>query len=186
MTREARSIFLVGITLFIYALIGLIKDGGIVFPFPLKDFFLFAIVFQYIYWHHKDKLIIATLGLSAFLGAIGHPLLWESVLPYEDYTALVHTPAFLYVKYISMFLLLVWGIIYAVRQKNMSATALSIKGIIIVSIAPFLEFSFVMYLPAIGYLLLSYSSFKTPVSKPFHLVWYLLLMFEVMKLLSFG
>ncbi|MDX2360808.1 MAG: hypothetical protein QNK23_08370 [Crocinitomicaceae bacterium] len=186
MTREARSIFLVGITLFLYALIGFIKEGAILFPFQLRDFALFIVVVQYIFWFHKDKTTIFTLGIGSLLGVLGHPLFLETIFPTEEYEKIMLSDEILYVKYISLSLVLLWAIIFIIRQKNILSISISLIGLSLIILGFLSNMDVLIYTNILGYLLLVISAYKYPSTKPFHLIWSLFLMFEVVKLLSFG
>lgn len=53
MSREKRTVFIVILTLLVYALTQFFESGVFLFPFPLFDVILLLISFQFIYWNRK-------------------------------------------------------------------------------------------------------------------------------------
>lgn len=53
MSREKRTVFIVILTLLVYALTQFLESGVFLFPFPLFDAILLLISFQFIYWNRK-------------------------------------------------------------------------------------------------------------------------------------
>ncbi len=53
MSRERRTVFIVSLTLLIYALTQFLESGVFILPFPIFDFILLVISLQFIYWNRK-------------------------------------------------------------------------------------------------------------------------------------
>ncbi|MGY8927367.1 MAG: hypothetical protein ACKVJC_08740, partial [Flavobacteriales bacterium] len=60
MQKENKLIFLIALTLTVYATSIYLQQGAFIFPFPLNPILLLLVTARFFFWH-KDK------GLSAFL-----------------------------------------------------------------------------------------------------------------------
>lgn len=53
MSREKRTVFIVALTLLVYASSQFLESGVFLFPFPILNTILLIIAFQFIYWNRK-------------------------------------------------------------------------------------------------------------------------------------
>ena len=181
MTRESRLIALSGLTIFLFALMGFLKDGSIIFPFPLNDFIFLIVSFQYMIWHYKRKGLPYLFVLSGIAGVIGTKFLWETFLSVQELEIFYGYSVVDWARLLSKVFLFATGIYFIRAHREWYFKGLFAIGMIIYG------YGFVVTdhnYQVIGLLSILLSNSIKPVHKPFHWLWTLLLILEGSKWLS--
>jgi len=178
MTKEARLIFLTALTIVFYALSIYLSQGAFIFPFPLNEAILLIVAVQFSYWHRAKSflsLLILSIGLFSFLG---NEIYWSFVLSdiqMHQFSEGIYTDVF---KLLAALSILILAFLTLKTQKKIIAqfcTLLFIAGFIgsISFLSPIYAF-FGLCFMVTGIIISS-------VLKPFHLIWFLLLILEASK-----
>jgi hypothetical protein len=155
MHREKRTVFLVILTLFIYATNIFIESNSFILPFPIFDFILIIIAVQFAFWNKNDliklrKWYFYIYFLSLIFKVFSNPILWGFML---DEISIEHFLSQNYLEYFkliyticSIAVFICWSLVEKLQMKIM------VIGIIsMVQLLGLFEFSyFGMY---IGYAL---------------------------------
>tara|TARA_R110002072_G_scaffold10821_1_gene49990 strand:- start:639 stop:1196 length:558 start_codon:yes stop_codon:yes gene_type:complete len=182
MLKEDRLIFIVTLTLVVYASSIYLNQGAFIFPFPFNNIILLLVGFQFFFWNRKlgfPALLLLLIGLFA---ALGTKYYWSTFLSYEAMVSLdksLITDVFLLCSY---FCIILFAISSSLRQKTwvtLILTALFCTLFIYGQI--FGELLFVI----ISYLIMIISNLYKPVFQPLHLIWILLFILDGSQLISF-
>ena len=178
MTREVKTIFLVALSLTIYATYTLIVQGGFVYPYPLNSFIFLAIALQFSFWHRRQAVIALPVILVGILGVLENQIFWEMVLSTEDLEKFMHQPAIQWINLAYGLSIISWGMVTFWKQKEILPSILTIIGVLL--------FVYGFFFAPDIYILLSFvaiviSNTLKPVNQPFHLLWVLLLVLEGTK-----
>jgi len=182
MNKDVKTLFLVALTLIIYALSIFISSGAFVFPFPLNPFIFFVIALLFVYRHWKKRKVRGVAILVLFIGLFGilsSSVLWELLFSMESIENLFTQDRAKWLKVIYGILIFVWGSITLLKQHKIVPTLATVIGLTL-----FILGFFGIYDPYTIFIMLGYgffvvSNFIKPVFRPFHLLWILLLILEV-------
>ena len=182
MTRESRTIALAGLTLFVFALIGFLKDGSLIFPFPINPFIYFFVSSQFLIWHYKKGGLPALFVLSALLGLLGTKFFWEIFLSHQEMEVFY---GYTYVDWfliLSQFLLIIAGISFIRRHSHAFYRIIFASGLIIQSYGVVTDDR---QIHLIGLLVLLLINSLKPVLQPFQWIWTLLFVLKLSEWLSY-
>lgn len=181
MTKEARLIFITALTVIFYALSIYLTQGAFIFPFPLNEAILLIVVLQYSYWHRAKRmlsLLILSIGVFSFLS---NEVYWSFVLndtQMHQFSNALYTDVFALLAALSI---LVFALLTLKHQKQILAqicTVLFIAGFI----------GSISFLPPnytfLSLLMMATGVIINPVLKPFHMIWWLLLILEASKFIT--
>ncbi|MBL4862049.1 MAG: hypothetical protein JKY09_03410 [Crocinitomicaceae bacterium] len=183
MSKEVRSLFLVALTLTIYATSIFLKDGGFVFPYPLNSFIFFLIAVQFAYWHQKKRPLIALICATAIFGILSNPVFWEVVLSIETMGSFLNYPWIHWFNLLYILGIIAWGIMTLMKQNELLGLLLTGIGVLILGIGNFYDLRFLL---PIGYAIITLSVLLKPVHQPFHLLWVLLLILEATEWITYA
>lgn len=182
MSKESRTVALSGLTLLIFALIGFLKDGSIIFPFPLNEIIFLIVVVQFVYWHYKKGALPYYFLLSAITGVIGTQFFWEIFMPHQQLEVFMGYSLVHWCRLLSKVFLLIAGIYFINSLKEWYFKVGFTAGLILISFGVISnDHKFLV----IGLLAIFIINSLKAVHKPFHLIWTLLLILEGSKWLSF-
>jgi len=181
MKPEGRLLFLTALVYVMYALMGVVRQGVLLFPFPLNELVLFFVCIPLVYWVRHERgnaLHLGLLGLFALLSSI---LFWEVVLsPTQlyDFAQTGWSDLFLFLHYV-LIAFLMFRTLFAEQEAPMRiACILAILGI---TAALTLSFG-ILLLPS--YLLMLFVVSIRPVLGKIQIIWGFLVFFELVKVLS--
>ncbi len=183
MSKESRAVAIAGLTLFLFALMGFLKDEVIIFPFPLNEIVFAVVATSFTFWHYKKGILPYFFLLTGIIGVIGTPFFWELFLSapslehfFLDYTVVDWS------RLISKIFLLAAGIhfIAAYRvwyTKTIFAFGLGVylSGFVLMDLTYMISGLFVIVL---------ITSIR-PVRQPFQWLWVLLFLLEGTKWITF-
>lgn len=181
MTKEVRLLFLAGLTLCVYAISIYLSQGAFIFPFPLNELILLIISIQIAYWHRKNKIpALYILGISIF-AFLGNEIYWSFILEDQKMYQFSSLPITDIFNLLSALCIIGFGVYNSLAQKNNIAKLCSILFVILyissITYLPSIFFFYALISMSIGLLIQS-------VHKPFHLIWFLLLILESTKFLT--
>lgn len=183
MSKEARSIFLVVLTLVFYAVSIALKPGGsLVFPFPLNPFFFFAVAVYFIFLHYKQVSISILIGLCSLFGILSSQVLWEILLRAESFESFLNYPWIYWFHLLYGISIAAWAILTALKQKDLLARIITILGTIAFSVGYVIGEDALII---IGFGAISFSTFYKRSYPPFDLLWLLLFILESTKWINF-
>lgn len=183
MSKEARSIFLVVLTLVFYAVSIALQSGGtLVFPFPLNPFFFFAVAAYFIYLHRKQKAISIIIGASALFGVLSSKVLWEILLSVESMESFLNFPWIYWFQLLYGVALLTWAAFTLIKQNDTLAKIITLLGMVMFSIG-YVSGQDGALLVGLG--LITFSALYEAVYHPFQMLWLLLFILESTKWLNF-
>lgn len=178
MSKETRSVFLVVLTLVIYATSIAIKTGSFVFPFPLNPFFFAAIAFFFAFLNWKKRfhaIIVFATGLMAILSS---PVTWEVLISLEQQETFYKYPWFYWFTLLYAAGIAIWGIVEAIRHQEFLAKVMTLVGAgLAVGGLAIGNDAFLLS----GFGLLTISGLSYPQFYPFNLLWLLLFLLECTK-----
>ena len=190
MTRESRLLYLTGLTLFLFAGFGYLKDGALVFPFPLNPFIFFIVVFQFTWWHYKRGLPIFLFLFTALSGVLAQPFLWEVILSLDSLQEFVKIPLIFWFQFFNAAGIVASAIYLLNRQKNHFTALLTTAGILLYAFGFYFNYTASevtnVTFEFIGFTLIALSVLIRPTYQPFHLLWILLLILEISEWLSWA
>ena len=181
MTKEARLLFLSILTLIIYAVIGLIQHGNVIFPFPINDFLFFIVVTQFTVWHYQKGILTFTMFLTGVFGLLSNKTFWEIFMSIERLQDFLNYP---WVLWFSLFnaICIIIGAVYFIRgQKNHFTSFITTAGIVVFGAGFHTQ---IQWLPLLGFSLIGLALLIRPVYRPIHLLWFLLLILELSEFLT--
>lgn len=182
MQKEDRVVFIVALTLFIYAFASLLQVGSFIFPFPLNNLILLIVAAQFFYWNRKQGFPAMLILFTGLLATIGTGHYWSIFLDHNAMTSLTEsliTDVFMLCSYLCIIL---FAISASIRQKNaisIGLTALFVAFFIFGRIFSHLE------LVVLSYLFMIISNIYKPVYQSLHLIWILLFILDGSQLISF-
>ncbi|MFY7943635.1 MAG: hypothetical protein ACOVNZ_03600 [Crocinitomicaceae bacterium] len=80
MYREKRAVSLVILTIFVYAINIYFESNSFIFPFPIFDFILLILAFQFAYWNLKDLITFRKWYFHIYVIALLFKLLMNPIL----------------------------------------------------------------------------------------------------------
>ena len=126
MNREKRTIFLVVLTLLAYGF-SIFKDqGSFILPFPIFDFILIIIAFQFAFWNWRDILTFRKwyfyfYFLAILFKLLTNQILWSVILDDKDLTIFSETLVLDSLKIIHLLLLVIsvftWSFVEKLKFK---------------------------------------------------------------------
>ncbi len=174
MTKEIKSIFLVGVTLLLYGVSILISNGAFLFPYPLNPFIFLVISSQFVLWHPK-KPIAWIIFFSATMHSLSSMVLWEIILPQHRLTTFVDSP---WIDLFQIFYgigIICWGLLTIRNQKKTLIRLITFIGYLLFTYAELQQFNFIS-LASVSLVFIMTLLSKS--SSPFHLMWLLLAMLK--------
>jgi hypothetical protein len=190
MTRESRLLFLTGLTLFLFALIGYFTNGSLIFPFPLNPFIFFIVVFQFTWWHYKRGFPIFLFLFTALTGVLSQPFFWEIVLSLDSLQSFTKIPVMVWFQFFNAAGLVASAVYLLNRQKSHFTSIITTAGILLYTFgflydytaSSVIDISFELA----GFGLIALSVLIRPTYQPFHLLWILLFILEISEWLSWA
>ena len=182
MSKESRTVALSGLTLLIFALIGFLKDGSVIFPFPLNEFIYLAVVAQFVYWHYKRGALPYFFLFSSITAVVGTEFFWEIFLPHHELEVFMGYSLVHWCRLLSKVFLVIAGIFFVRSLKEWYYKTGFIAGLGILCYG--VIFNDLRFL-VVGLIVIFIVNSLKAVEKPFHLIWTLLLILEGSKWLSF-
>lgn len=182
MNKEAKAVALAGLTLLIYALTGLLRDGALIFPFPLNEFVYLVVAFRFLFWHHKKGALPWLFAISSLAAVFGTVFLWEILLSTEQLQYFFGYTVVDWARLTSEVFLIAAGFYFVGAYKKWYFKALFVLGLATYSygfIVNDLDFR------CLGLIALLISVIIKPVRQPFHLLWILLFLLEGSEWLTF-
>ena len=182
MTKESRLLLLSVLTLIIYAVIGLIQHGSVVFPFPINDFLFFIVVTQFTVWHYNKGTLTFTMFLAGLFGLLSNKTFWEIYMSIERLQDFLNYPWVLWFGLFNTICIII-GTVYLIRgQKSHYTSIITTTGIILFGAGFHTQ---IQLLSLLGFSLIGLALLLRPVYKPLHLLWFLLLILELSELLTY-
>lgn len=183
MTKEVRSIYLVVLTLLVYAGSIYFDKGTLLFPFPLNEALFLAVSLQFIYWNKKRRTAsLIILGTSLF-GFLGNQVYWSMLLSNDSMIQFSESLWMDIFKMIFGLGIITWGIYSSTKQKNKLSHLLT-TFFLGAFIAGFILESNLLIL--ISYSIQVLSIIYIPSIRPFDYLWTLLLILEGSAWISFA
>lgn len=181
MGREERVIAGVSMIQVMYAIFMLLSDGAFIFATPLNSL-LFGVTTTYFASLHfkTDRWSIFFLFLGT-LSVLSSPLFIETILSAERLHYYYSTPLPDLTQFIYMLMIVSFAGISALKQKKVPARFLMILFIVIYIGLHAMNRIDLLAIPFILSLISSQLDKKLP---PFHLLWILLFIFELMGLVN--
>jgi hypothetical protein len=182
MNRDVKTLFLVALTLILYALSIFISSGVFVFPYPINPFIFFVIALLFAYRHGKKRkkrgmaILVILVGL---FGILSSGVLWDLLLSIESIENLFAHDKAQWLKIIYGILIFIWGSSTLFMRRKAFPTLVTVIGLVLFCLG-----FFGIYDPYDIFIILAYtfivlSNYIKPVLRPFHLLWILLLILEV-------
>jgi hypothetical protein len=180
MIREERSVFLVVLTLFVYAGIQFIEKGAILFPFPLNEVIFLFVASQFIVWNWKNyKFQLLFVLFASIFQLISTQFFWSLFLETPYMEKLVNGLTLDLFKLIYYLLILIWLYFYFMAsQIKYTLILISTFTLLIIS-SLFLHSSI---LEMVSFVLIAVVATFYKVNPPIHLLWILLAALQVMKI----
>jgi hypothetical protein len=182
MSREERTVFLVFLTWILYAVGILIEKGHLIFPFPLNEFAFLLVAFLLVGWNWKsNKKQLFLVSLVSVFQLVSTQFFWTFILSDQSMEQLVNS-AYLDILricfYISLLIWMKYFLMTTVWKYRIPGLLVSVivLSYAVVSSNFWLETEMIV-------------SFATLVvirkfHAPFHLLWLLLALFDVVKLIT--
>ncbi|MEY4522319.1 MAG: hypothetical protein RIT10_1504 [Bacteroidota bacterium] len=128
MTREARTVFLVVLTLLFYAFYYLFFYQTFIFPFPLNESIVFGVSLQFAVWNWKtNRLLVGSSVLFALLNVTATQFFWSFFLKDTSLLELIESNYLVGINLIAFLPLLSW--IYCYCKEVSNSTKLFLSGI---------------------------------------------------------
>lgn len=181
MSKESRLIALSGLTLFLFALMGFLKDGSVIVPFPLNSFIFLIVSFQYMIWHYKKKALPYLFFLSGIAGVLGTEFLWETILSAQKLEIFYGYSIIDWSRLLCKVFLFLTGFYFIRAHREWFYKGLFTIGLVIQGYG--IVVNDLKY-QVIGLLCIVIANSLKPVHRPFHLLWALLFILEGSKWLS--
>ena len=118
MIKEDRLIFIVALTLLVYATSIYLSQGAFIFPFPFNNIILLLVGTQFFFWNKEQGFPALLLLLIGLFATFGTKYYWSTFLSYESMVSLSEsliTDVFLLCSY---FCILLFAISSSLRQKT--------------------------------------------------------------------
>lgn len=182
MNREARTIAIAGLTLFLFALMGYLKDGAIIFPFPLNEFIFCIVAIGFTFWHYKKGALPYLFLGSAITAVLGTVFFWELVLSAWELENFLGYTVVDWSRLASKVFLVAAAFYFIGSFRHWYTKTIFAFGLGIYLwgfVFPDLKYMFT------GLLIMVITTSIKPVRQPFHLFWVLLLLLEGSKWLTF-
>ena len=180
MIREERSVFLVVLTLFVYAGIQFIEKGAILFPFPLNEVLFLFVASQFIVWNWKNHRFQLILVLFAgIFQLISTQFFWSLFLETPSMEKLVNGLNLDLFKVIYYLLILIWLYLYFITSKIKHTFILIFTFTLLIISSLFFQNSI---LEMATFVLIAVVGTFYKVNPPIHLLWILLATLQVMKI----
>jgi len=182
MQKENKLIFLIALTLTVYATSIYLQQGAFIFPFPLNPILLLLVTARFFFWHKEKGLpafLLLLVGIFTFLGS---EIYWSFILVPETmitFSESLITDLFQLGAYIC---LIIFSVNSALRAKK--TLFILLNGIFLTL------FIYGQLFESPISILLSYSfmigaNVYKPVFQPLQLIWILLFILDGSKLISF-
>ena len=181
MTKEVKTIFLVALSLSVYATFTLIQQGGFVYPYPLNSFVFLAITLQFCFWHRRQVIIALLVSLVGILGVLNNQVFWEIVLSSGDLQNFMKNPMMYWINLAYGLSIISWAMVTFKQQKKVLPSVLTVIAALIFGYGFFFASEISIL---ISFMILVISISLKPVYQPFHLLWILLLILEATKWIS--
>jgi len=126
MNREKRTIFLVVLTLLAYGFSIFSDQGSFILPFPIFDFVLFIVSFQFAFWNWRDiltfrKWYFYIYFLTILCKLLTNQLLWSVFLDDKDLAIFTETMVLDSLRLIYLILLVLsifsWSFVEKIKFK---------------------------------------------------------------------
>ena len=186
MTKEVRLLFIISLTLLIYALCIFFDKDAFLFPFPLNQFIVLIVSAQFTFWNFKKyKLASILMLIIGLFSTLGNEFYWSIFLNPENMTLFSNTIITDFFQLLSGIITIALGILFLSKQNRAINYLLSsffcftFISALIISTTLFSSLLF-----SISYLILALSVRIKPVFKPIHTFWILLLTLEASKFIS--
>lgn len=182
MTRESRTIALACLTLIVFATVSFLKDGSIIFPFPINVFIYFAVSVQFLIWHYKRGWLPVLFVISSLFGFLGTMFFWEIVLSHEQLEIFYGYTFVDWSLILSQLFLIIAGIIFIRKHTKNFYRVIFAIGLIIQTYGIVTD-DIRLQVVGLGVLLLL-NSLK-PVQQPFQWIWTLLFVLDFSEWLTY-
>lgn len=128
MTREARTVFLVVLTLLFYAFYYLFFYQTFIFPFPLNESIVFGVSLQFAVWNWKiNRILLISCLAYTFLNLLSTQFFWSFFLKDTSLLELSESDFLLIINLIAFIPLLGW--IYCYCKEVSNSTKFLLLGI---------------------------------------------------------
>lgn len=136
MTKEQKTLSLVGLTLLIYALGIYFQPGGLfIFPYPINPFIFLAVSLQYTFWKGVKWLRYSFINFIGLLGVLSTQVLWEILLNEQQLGIFLQNPWIDWFLLLFYFGIMVWLIIQMIQTIRIPIavilSGISIFGIVV-------------------------------------------------------
>jgi hypothetical protein len=119
MTREARTVFLIVLTLLFYAFYYLFFYQTFIFPFPLNESIVFGVSLQFAVWNYRaNRLLVVSSILYTFLSLVATQFFWSFFLKDTALLELSESNFLLIINLIAFIPLLGWLYFYCKEVSN--------------------------------------------------------------------
>lgn len=180
MIREERSVFLVILTLFVYAGIQFIEKGAILFPFPLNEVIFLFVASQFTFWNWKNyKFQLLFILFAGVFQLISTQFFWSLFLGIPSMEKLVNGLTLDLFKLIYYLLILIWLYFYFKASKIKYTLILISTFTLLIISSLFLHNSI---LEMVSFVLIATVATFYKVTPPIHLLWILLAALQIMKI----
>ena len=181
MVREDRVIFIVALTLFIYAFASLLQLGSFLFPIPANNIILLIVGIQYFFWNKEQEFPALLVLLIGLLATVGTEYYWATFLPNDAMQSLSESAILDVFMLMSYLCIILFAVSASLRQKTWISLGLaSLFGILFIYGQVFDQLLFVV----LSYAIMIISNIHKPVFQPLHLIWILLFLLDGSKLIS--
>lgn len=181
MTKESRAVAIAALTLFMFALYGFLKDGSVIFPFPLNEFIFLVVSFQFLIWHYKRGWLPVLFVISGIAGVLGTQFLWEIIYPARELEIFMGYSIVDWARLISKVFLFATALHFVKAHKQWYYKAFFVIGVLIQGYGVVMnDLNFLV----IGLLIVLLSNSIKPVLQPFQWIWTLAFILEGSKWLT--
>ena len=182
MTREARTVFLVVLTLLFYTFYYLFFYQAFIFPFPLNESIVLGVSIQFGFWNWKsNRLLVSSSVLYALFSLASTQFFWSFFLKDTTLLALSESDFLVVINLIAFVPLVVW--IYSYFAEVTPTTKFLLSGI-----AAFSLFSASLFnLPILQILVFGsiyYLGFRSKNKGTNHYLWLLLAILGGLKMIT--
>lgn len=178
MNRESRSIAIAGLALFLFALMGYMKDGVVIFPFPLNEFIFCITAAVFTFWNYKQGALPYLFLGAAITGVLGTVFFWEIVLSGPELEKFVGYTVVDWCRLSSKVFLVAAAFYFITSFRHWYTKTIFSFGLGIYLWG--FVFTDLKYMFS-GLLIMVIMTSIKPVRQPFHLLWVLLLLLEGSK-----
>lgn len=182
MTREARTVFLVVLTLLFYTFYYLFFYQAFIFPFPLNESIVLGVSIQFALWNWKsNRFLVSSNVLYALLSLASTQFFWSFFLKDTSLLALSEGNFLVGINLIAFVPLVVW--IYSYCAEVSPTTKFILSGIAVFS----LFFASLFNLPILQILVfgsLFYMGFQSKNKGTNHYLWLLMAILGGLKMIT--